>query len=47
LNAVKRLFPEADFKYGDLEKVSGRRSNEHDGLVDAALISMYSYYATK
>jgi hypothetical protein len=47
LNAVKRLFPEADFKYGDLEKVSGRRNNGHDGLVDAALISMYSYYVTK
>lgn len=40
LNAAKRLFPETDFI------PSGKRK-PHDGLIDAALISLYGYNSTK
>lgn len=41
MNAVKRLYPGTDFRYGDNEKKTGKRTKEHDGLIDAVLIALY------
>ncbi len=39
LNCVKRLYPEMDFKYGDNEKNTNRRTKQNEGLIDAILIA--------
>lgn len=41
LRACKRLFPRADLFYGTNEKNTGKRTKEHDGIVDALLIAEY------
>lgn len=41
LNAIKRLYPDQDFRYGDSEKKTGKRTKDHDGLIDAVLIALY------
>lgn len=41
MNAVKRLYPNVDFRYGDNEKKTGKRVRDHDGLIDAVLIAFY------
>lgn len=41
LMACKRLFPGENLFYGGNEKDTGRRSKEHEGIVDALLIAEY------
>lgn len=41
LSAAKRIFGDIELYYGDNETNIGRRTKQHDGLVDALLIAKY------